>query len=102
MLFSPLGSQIRRTIFIYTMIYGGGNLLFEILKNRNSQNLKISPKLNIGWFLGLIAGFYFGYLISIYMGVGSPQFSNVAVGICFGFGIANSQIGRFFGKLLFP
>lgn len=93
---------VKETIFIYTLTYGGIFLAFKIFKYRNAPTDKILVCCAIGWVLGLTAGFYLGYQVSIFAGVGSIKSSSVAVGICFGFGTANSQIGSFLGNVLLP
>lgn len=78
------------------------DLAIEIFKHRKALNFGVIISRAIGGAIGLVAGFYLGYQFSILVGVGSVESSAIAVGICFGFGIANNKIGSFFGNVLLP
>lgn len=101
LIFSPSNYDIRRSIFIYIVIYGGLNSVYEIFKNRNTAGYGISRSRAVGWLLGFTAGLYFGSQASIYFSLGSIESSSVAVGISFGCGEAGGQAGSFLGNKIF-
>lgn len=104
LLFLSSDTNLKRSILVYILTYGSLNLAYTVFKNRNlpNSNYRISLIHAIGWLLGFTAGLYFGSQASIYLGFGSIDSSNIAVGICLMFGVANGEIGSFLGKAVLP
>lgn len=102
MLFLFTDYDVKRAIFIYTLIYGCASLLLETYKQINKSIYTISLGRFIGLIIGLSAGFYTGYQVNVLLKIGSLESSNIAVGVCFMFGIANSKLGSYLGNKILP
>ncbi|MDJ0773733.1 MAG: hypothetical protein QNJ49_09960 [Mastigocoleus sp. MO_167.B18] len=104
--FSSPNRDLKRSILIYLLTYGGLNSAFEIFRHRNLPNYGISVAPAIGGTLGFIAGCYFGYqasiLVGIFDGVGSIESSSITVTITLTSGVIGLQIGSSLGHILLP
>lgn len=66
MFFSFFYHEVKKTIIIYSIIYGTLTLIFYLFNHRKSPNYGISIGSTIGGSFGFIAGFYLGYKVCMY------------------------------------
>jgi hypothetical protein len=102
LLFFSSNRELRKSILIFSLVYEGLDLAFEIFDHGNALNYGIFISHAIGGTLGLIAGCYLGYQVCILAGldpIESPDITNM---VTFMGGAFYFHIGSFFGNVLLP
>lgn len=102
LLFFFSNREIKISILIYLLVYGGLNSAWEIIEHRNAPNYGVNVGCAIGGTLGFTAGCYLGYQACILAGSDSIETSAITAAITLGSGTFCLQIGSIFGNVLLP
>ena len=97
-----INREIKISILIYLLVYGGLNSAFEIFKHRNAPNYGVTVGSAIGGTLGFIAGCHLGYQTCILAGSDLTEMSPTTSAITLMSGVFCLQIGSIFGNVLLP
>ena len=102
LLFFFSNSEIKKSILIYLLVYGGLNSAWEIFEHRNALNYGVNVGCAIGGTLGFTAGCYLGYQACILAGSDSIETSATTGAITLASGVLCLRLGSIFANVLLP
>lgn len=102
LLFFFSNREIKISILIYLLVYGGLNSASEIFEHRNAPNYGVTVGCATGGTLGLTAGCYLGYQACVLAGLDPTEMSPTTGAITLMSGVFCLQIGSFLGNILLP